>query len=205
MEIQSLWKIGFCVLGWLHYDTYWFYCLIFATYNNNFYNKSSWTIRCHRARTDNNWFISNAINSRKIYFSLLGLWKQFDRIDGFCAKINELFNGAFLERQSCKPASKSGHHFVDQSTSSTIRLSTYALTHFLYLRKGTRRRWNNRVLKKRFDFIYEFLKGPSTIDHKTFTNPFSLHLSTETESWKFRFRCVRKHCAVEGCGNWLSA
>lgn len=29
-----------------------------ATYNNNFYNKSSATIRCHRMKKDN-WFISN--------------------------------------------------------------------------------------------------------------------------------------------------
>lgn len=96
-----------------------------------------WTIRCHRE--DNNWFISNVIRTfwaqprymehKNITLALNGrLLRQFDQIDGLCAKINELFNGAFPEQSrhfQLKSKSKSGFEFEDQSLD--ICYSTYFL------------------------------------------------------------------------------
>lgn len=71
---------------------------LFATYNNNFYNKTFifWTIRCHSE--DNNWFISNVIWAfwtleveQKYHFDSEWM-KQFDRIFSFLAFVRKLMN-----------------------------------------------------------------------------------------------------------------
>jgi len=77
--------------------------------------------------------------------------KQFDQIDGLCAKINELFNGAFWSNLSLDLLSTDILALtINQRVSSSnypTDFSTYALTHFLYLKPLESQR-------KRFDFIY---------------------------------------------------
>lgn len=110
--------------------------------------------------------ITLALNGR-----LFKSMRQFDQIDGLCAKINELFNGAFLEQsRHFQQKSKSGFDFEDQSMD--ICYSTYIYLIF-YLRINAlplpqvQRMTRIRRMRKRFDFIY-FVSTIDIVVEKSF-------------------------------------